>query len=300
MTSYQYPEATTQQAGITFTKSLHKDTYAAINSGTNSDLKGKSVLITGASKGVGKATAISYASTGASHIILAARSDQSSLEDELTSAAKSAGKEPPQVIILQVDVTDPKSVDAAKDEVEKRVGKLDILINNAGYLESWKPIADTDLTEWWKTFDVNIRGVWLVTRAFLPLILKGEMRTIVNISSIGAHRVRPQASAYQMTKFAIMRFSEFICSEYCDQGVVSYSVHPGGVPTELAKGMPKEVHGLLTDTPELAGDWLAFMTQERRTWMAGRYFSVNWDVPELLSRKEEIVQGDKLKMRLLI
>ena len=81
-----------------------------------------------------------------------------------------------------------------------------------------------------------------MTHYFLPLMLKGGDKQIVNLSSIGAHHIRPGFSAYQPGKLAILRFSEFINAEYGDQGVVSFAVHPGGVMTELAAAMPKETH----------------------------------------------------------
>ena len=81
-----------------------------------------------------------------------------------------------------------------------------------------------------------------MTRSFLPLMLRGGDKQIVNLSSIGAHNVRPGMSGYQTTKMAIVRFSEFINAEYGDQGVLAFSVHPGGVMTELAVNMPKQMH----------------------------------------------------------
>ena len=82
----------------------------------------------------------------------------------------------------------------------------------------------------------------MVTRAFLPLLLESEDKTVVNISSVGAHVTRVGASAYQMTKFALLRFSEFLVAEYGEKGLLSFAVHPGGVMTELAKNMPSFTH----------------------------------------------------------
>jgi len=175
------------------------------------------------------------------------------------------------------------------------------LINNAGYLEEFIPIIDSDPSEWWKTWEVNVRGIYYVTKAFLPLLLKGGDKTVVNLSSIGAHGLRPGASGYQTTKLAVLKFTEFIMAEHTDQGVLAYSVHPGGVLTELASNMPKETHStLLTDKAEVASDTIVYLTQTRREWLAGRYISCVWDMPEFLSREEEIVQGDKLKVRLVL
>jgi NAD(P)-dependent dehydrogenase (short-subunit alcohol dehydrogenase family) len=122
---------------------------------------------------VGRATAISYAKAGAEGIALAARSDFTSLETEIQSAAKAAGKKAPKVLKIKLDVLDQPNVESAAKEVEKEFGRVDILINNAGYLSEFALIAETDPAEWWMNWELNIKGVYLVTRALLPLMLKG-------------------------------------------------------------------------------------------------------------------------------
>lgn len=103
------------------------------------------------------------------------------------------------------------------------------------------------------------------------------------------------------------------------EGLLAYTIHPGGVATDMGLRMPSFTHALLTETPELAGDTIAFLTRERREWLAGRYISCEcscaflmprkvdhsyspavWDMEELLSQKEEIVSGDKLKVRMVV
>jgi NAD(P)-dependent dehydrogenase (short-subunit alcohol dehydrogenase family) len=229
---------------MTFIDPIHHDTYPAIDPTKNSNLTGKSVFITGASKGVGRAAALSYAKAGASQIAIAARSDLTSLATEIASAAKSAGKPAPQVLSIKLDVRNLESVKSAAAETEEAFGRLDILINNAGYLETARLVADSDPDEYWTTWEINYRGLYFATKAFLPLLIKsqGGLKTIVNLSSAGAHGLRPGMSAYQTSKFAVLKFSEFTCAEYSGEGVVAYSVHPGGVPTELALNMPKEAH----------------------------------------------------------
>ena len=80
--------------------------------------------------------------------------------------------------------------------------------------------------------------------------------------------------------------------------MLSYADHPGGVATELALGMPEWSHQYLQDTAELSSDSVVWLTSERRDWLAGRYVSVNWDLEELLGKKDKIVEGDLLKVRL--
>ena len=288
---------------MSFTYTSHHDTYPAIQNQKTAH-KGHAVLITGASRGIGLATAISFAQAGASAIGIAARSNLNKAESEILSAAKSAGHPTPSILKLSVDVKNETNVTEAANQLEKHFGRLDILVNNAGYSESWHAlIAETDPTVWWTTWEINIKGVYLLTRAFLPLLLKdGSCKTIVNISSAGALTQIPGGTAYQTSKFTLLRFTEFLVSEYATQGVVTYSVHPGGVWTDLAHNanLPQNMHGRLTDTSALAADSISWLTQEPRTWLNGRYVSVTWDMPELLERKKEIVEGDKLKMRLVL
>ncbi len=80
-----------------------------------------------------------------------------------------------------------------------------------------------------------------MTRSFLPLLLASKAKTVLNVSSAAAHVMSYGGSAYQMTKFALLRLSEFTNAEYGEQGILAYSVHPGGVVTQLAKGMPQEM-----------------------------------------------------------
>ncbi|KAF2221805.1 hypothetical protein BDZ85DRAFT_264426 [Elsinoe ampelina] len=203
-----------------------------------------------------------------------------------------------------MDVTSSTSIADAAGAVETQFGRLDILVNNAGYLESFARVAESDPEEWWKTMGVNLQGPYLLSRAFLPLLLKTDggrgRKTIFNTSSVGALIKRPGASAYQTSKFALLRLSEFLDVEYGDQGVLCVAFHPGGVMTDLAKVMPPETHHLLQDKVELAGDTVAWLSKERMEWLAGRYLSVNWDMEELEKEKKRVVEGDLLKMKLAV
>ncbi|TGO44798.1 hypothetical protein BCON_0460g00020 [Botryotinia convoluta] len=287
------------ESGLNFTQVIHNDTYPAVTP-SQSNCRGKSVFITGASKGIGLALALAYATAGASQISLGARSLSATIEDEIINAARKAGHAAPKVLKHNLDVTDLTSIAKAATLIEEEFGRLDILVNNAGYLEKFAKLCNGDEKEYWRTWEINIRGVYWVSKAMIPLMLRGGDKTIVNLSSIGAQNLSLGASGYQTTKFALLRFTEFLNVDYGEEGLLAYSVHPGGIPTDLAKGMPSDTfHALLVDTVELASDTMVFLTQEKREWLAGRYISCTWDMPEFISREKEIVEGDKLKMRMV-
>lgn len=232
--------------GANFTPTIHTDTYPAIFPATQSTLTGKSVFISGASRGIGRATALSYARAGAAQIAVAAPSGLETIKQEILAAAAAAtATAPPNVLVLSLDVLDAASVEAAARHTERAFGaKLDILVNNAGYLEQGVPIAASDRDDYWRTWETNYRGLYWMTRAFLPLLLRSRdgLKTIVNVGSMGALGLRPGGSAYQTSKFAVLKFTEFVMVEYAEQGVLCFTVHPGGVMTELARNMPKQSH----------------------------------------------------------
>ncbi|KAL3481728.1 hypothetical protein BJX99DRAFT_253255 [Aspergillus californicus] len=292
--------ANASHTGVNFTARCHHDTYPAINA-TDRDLSSKYVFITGSSKGIGRETALSYARAGCAGIAIGARSDLTELTHLIGDAALAAGKALPRVLAVQLDVTDEKSVAAAADIVTATYPRLDILINNAGYLERRQKIGESDPGEWWRTWNVNVRGPYLVTRAFLPLMIgRGGDKTIVNVGSIAAHLISPGGSAYQTSKLALQRWTEFLQVDHGEDGILTYAIHPGGVPTDMGKRLPAETQVGLRETPRLCADTLVFLTERRRDWLAGRYISATWDVEELLSREEEIVKGDKLKVRMVV
>ena len=242
--------------GSNFTPTIHSDTYSFINSAT-CDLSGRHVFITGASKGIGRATALAFAKAGAAAVGIGARSGLVSLGQEIIDTAIRTGKPAPHIVKVQLDVTDRASVEAAASEVTKAFGgRLDILVNNAGVLEEPTKIVESDPDVWWNSYTVNIRGVYLVTKAFLPMMLSGAggkaEKQIVNVASIGALWCYPGLSSYQTGKLALLRLAEFINAEYGDQGVLAYSIHPGNVGTNITDHFKTPIRGF-RESPLLLG-----------------------------------------------
>lgn len=134
----------------TTTKRVHSDTYPEIDP-LQANLSDKAVFISGASRGFGKAIAISYAKAGASYIAIAARSSLEDVAKEVKAAASDAGRKEPNVLSLKLEVTDAKSVEDAFQNISQEFGRLDVVINNAGILGERAAIADSDPEIWWQT-----------------------------------------------------------------------------------------------------------------------------------------------------
>jgi NAD(P)-dependent dehydrogenase (short-subunit alcohol dehydrogenase family) len=132
----------------------------------------------------------------------------------------------------------------------------------------------------------------------LPLILKSQEKTVIVISSIGAHVVVAGGSAYETTKYAVLRINHYLMKEYGSQGLLAYAVAPGGVKTDMTGSF--EFQDRLMDTPQMVADTLVFLTKERREWLACRYIDSRWDMEEFMDKREVIVQRDLLKVRMAV
>lgn len=138
----------------------HSDTYPFIST-SNADLSGKSVFITGASKGIGKGIALSFARAGCSRIAVAARTGVDELRRQLLSAAREAGRPEPHVLAITLDITSETAIKEAASTVSDAFGGvLDILINNAGRMSPAVPLTETDPGDWWATWELNIGGTY--------------------------------------------------------------------------------------------------------------------------------------------
>ncbi|KAL4917386.1 hypothetical protein BDW62DRAFT_211238 [Aspergillus aurantiobrunneus] len=283
-------------SGGYFTSTRHHTSYDYI-SPLKLDLADKHVLITGAARedGVGYAAATAFARAGASVIAVADLHGMSGdLAAKLKLAAVHAGRPEPVVLSCLVDIARQDSVQAM----------LDIVVNNAAHMESYKPILDSDPDVYWRTCDVNIRGLFNMVRTFLPMLLSSRatangLCTMINVSSSSALSARPESGAYRISKLAILRWTETLQLEYVDKGLLTYCVNPGTIKTSLTENMPGELRDALPDRPDVAGDTIAWLAAERRDWLAGRYVSCPWDMEELLGKRDEIVEKDRLKMRMV-
>ena len=112
-------------------------------------------------------------------------------------------------------------------------------------------IIDSDLESWWNTWAVNLQGPYLVTRSFLPMMLKEGEKQIVFVSSVGSHLTSPGLGPYQTLKLALLRFTEFVVSEYRERGALAFSIHPGNIlDTDIVGpgGVPNSIKHSMSST----------------------------------------------------
>jgi NADP-dependent 3-hydroxy acid dehydrogenase YdfG len=237
-------------------------------------LAGTAALVTGASSGIGAATARRLAEDGASVVLVARRRERL---DALAAEIDQAGG---TTLVVEADITDRTQAEAAVRQTIERFGRLDILVNNAG-LMLLGPIVDADAGEWDRMLAINVQGLLYTTRAALPHLLKAaeensrRVADIVNISSIAGRVAWNGYGVYNLTKFGVNGFTESLRQEVTKRHVRVGVIEPGGVATELGSHNKPEIRTAMIDpfyeqtevlAPEDIADGVAYMvTRPRHT-----------------------------------
>src|SRR3954467_8997660 len=218
------------------------------------DLQGRTVAITGASSGIGEATALACAQAGAAVALAARRADR--IEELAKRIADDGGR----AVALPTDVSDERQARAFVEHAYEQLGGLDVLINNAGVM-LLGPIPGADTEEWRRMIDANVYGVLYCTHAALPVMLQGGSGHIVNVSSVAGRVARAGSGVYNLTKWGVNAFSEALRQEVTAQGIRVTLVEPGAVATELVDQNRPEVkeviRGVLADATPLEADDIA-------------------------------------------
>ncbi|MGY1720658.1 SDR family NAD(P)-dependent oxidoreductase [Blastococcus sp. SYSU DS0552] len=189
-------------------------------------LAGTVALVTGASSGIGEATAVALAGAGAAVALGARRSDR---VEALAGRLRDGGT---AVLPLALDVTDERACADAVARTRSELGGLDVLVNNAGVM-LLGTIAGADTEDWRRMIDTNVMGVLYMTHAALDGMLEQGSGDIVNISSVAGRQARKGAGVYNASKWAVNAFSESLRQEVTGRGVRIGLVEPGAVSTEL-------------------------------------------------------------------
>jgi NADP-dependent 3-hydroxy acid dehydrogenase YdfG len=203
-------------------------------------LQGTVALVTGASSGIGAATARQLAAAGAA-VTLAAR--RAEMLEQLATEIRGAGG---RALVHETDLTDPAQATAAVDATVREYGRLDVLVNNAGVM-LLGPIEDAPMEEWERMVHLNLLGLLYTAHAALPHLLKAaeggprRVSDMVNISSVAGRIARKGSGVYNLTKFGVGAFSESLRQEVTGKHVRISIVEPGAVATELTTHLRPEI-----------------------------------------------------------
>ncbi|HAD85400.1 MAG TPA: oxidoreductase [Brevundimonas sp.] len=191
------------------------------------NITGKTIIITGASSGMGAAAARHLAGKGAAVVLGARRADRiEALVSEITEAAGG------RAIAVQTDVTKRADLQRLIDVAIKTYGRIDVLINNAGVMPL-SPLERLKVDEWDQMIDVNLKGVLYGVAAVLPHMIAQKSGHIINVSSVAGHKLFGGSAVYSATKFAVRAFSEGLRQEMAPHNIRTTIISPGAVKTEL-------------------------------------------------------------------
>src|SRR3989440_1079083 len=190
------------------------------------DLSRQVVAVTGASSGIGEATALACARAGASVSLAARRADR------IEALAQRIGEEGGRALAVETDVGEESQARAFIERTHAELGRLDVLVNNAGVM-LLGPIAGAPTEEWRRMIQANVYGVLYCTHAALALMVDQGSGHIINVSSVAGRQARAGSGVYNLTKFGVGAFSEALRQESVAMGVRVTLIEPGAVATEL-------------------------------------------------------------------
>jgi NAD(P)-dependent dehydrogenase (short-subunit alcohol dehydrogenase family) len=200
-------------------------------------LHGQVALVTGAGRGIGRATACALATAGAEVAVLSRSADQVGQTAALITGAGG------HALALTADVTDREAVSVSVQAVLDRFGRIDLLVNNAGANTVFGPVWEVDPDAWWADVRVNLLGPFLCSAAVLPAMVARRRGRIVNIASGTAGRAFPNNSAYAASKAALVRLTDCLSAEAAPHGISVFALGPGTVRSAISLGLERSAAG---------------------------------------------------------
>ncbi|HXB68808.1 MAG TPA: SDR family oxidoreductase [Candidatus Acidoferrales bacterium] len=252
-------------------------------------------LVTGGGRGIGQGIAVGLVKAGM-RVAVTARS-----ADQLAETVDLAGG---GTIAVAADVADPAAVRAMVREVERRLGPVDLLVNNAGTAGPYGPLWESDPEAWWRCLEVNLRGPYLCCREVLPGMIARRSGRIVNVASGAGVFAIPDMSAYVASKTALVRLSEQLAQEAGPYGVKVFPIRPGVVRTAMAEEgrqriplVQKVLDDGLDVTPQVVAELVLYLASGRADALSGRLFSVNDDVEGMVRRADAVEREELYLLR---
>ena len=189
-------------------------------------LQDRTAIVTGASRGIGRAIALAFAGEGARVVVTARSTD---LLDELADEVRRAGTE---AVAVAADLAVEADINRIAEAARAAFGRIDILVNNAGIIHPKVDLVDFDSDLWRRVIDVNLTAPALLAKAVLPAMIEQKSGKILNISSIGGRKGARSRTAYRATKAALISLTESLAAEVKHHGIDVTCICPGGVDTE--------------------------------------------------------------------
>lgn len=244
-------------------------------------MQGKVVIVTGASSGIGKATAILFANKGAT-VVAVGRN-----EKELNRLGPSVRSKSGSIKPYPADLTEMSQIDRLTTAVAETHGRLDVLVNSAGIITNGS-IETTSLADWDKMFNINVRSVFGLTQKCLPQLIESK-GNIVNVSSVAGTRSFPNILAYGVSKAAIDQMTRSAALELAAKGVRVNAVNPGVVVTNIHKrgGMDAEAYKAFLErskethpigrvgTPQEVAELILFLASDKASWITGATYEID-------------------------
>ncbi|MCJ1412464.1 hypothetical protein MMC19_006558 [Ptychographa xylographoides] len=282
-------ESMSPDFGHSFVKDIHAKPYPAIAPDQpHLAQTGKTVVISGGSQGIGYAIAKAFATAGATHIVITARS-----EGPLAEAKKTLEAAFPHTKVYPYasNITDLARTASIFAEIRARVGEPDILVTCAGLLNERHHVMAITPEDMWNCFEVNVKGNMGFVREFLgpdAVHVGHKAKTIVNVSTVSAHLHQPEMGAYGASKQAYVHLLAHVQNDYKDQAVRVHNFHPGIIFTQMVQAGGYDFAWWDWDDVDLAGRVALWLASPEAAFLAGRFIWAGWDVEELKSRAKEI------------
>jgi NAD(P)-dependent dehydrogenase (short-subunit alcohol dehydrogenase family) len=242
-------------------------------------VEGKVAIVTGGNAGIGEAVAKRFADEGAAVVITGRR--QQELDRVMSGIRHNKGK----CLTVAGSVTDELHVRDVTQRALDSFGRIDVLVNNAGIGEFGKRLHDTDDTAWARIIDVNLTGVFRMTRAVVPQMLKQGRGTIINISSVASLVGIPGAPAYAASKGGLDAFTRALAIDYAKDGIRCNVVNPGLIDTPMAAPLmanPEMLQPILSHyalqrpgTPEEVANMVLYLASDEAGWVTGGTFTID-------------------------
>jgi 3-oxoacyl-[acyl-carrier protein] reductase len=249
------------------------------------ELRG-TALVTGGGRGIGKGIARELAD-GGMKVAVSART----LEEVQAVAGEIGG------LAVVADVSSPGDAEALVVEVERALGPIDLLVNNAG-IAGWEvePAWEAEPADWWRVFEINVLGTYLVSRAVIPGMIERRRGRIVNTGSGAGYLPRQATTAYAGSKAALNRFGEGLALQLEPYGIPVFTISPGLVRTDMTERFGDDMPWT---PPELAPRLVRALASGRADALSGRYIHAEHDdIEDLIRRADEIAENDLNAIRL--